>query len=392
MVRRLLFLFSLIVIVEVAQGQTPLLGKGMWIWKVWTADSGNLPAVIDKLKSIGVQWAVIKLADSDSYYNRNGQSLYAWASAYGGFQGVVNIFHANGIKILGYQYVCGLPRWGVGPTEYDVANVILGVAGIDGLVVDAETEFDTLSTRAMTAHTYMDSIRAQHPNSYVALTSWARVGGHTTFPWVQFLTRVNANVPQTYWAARPTSVSNELNLMSSDFTAYTQAWINQGYPATSKPILPLGQGEYFGYGDDVAVGDVAAFLRLSQSTYAYPGASLWEYNQINHSYVWDEYAAAWPLTSVCGEPQTASNYELEQNYPNPFNPATIITYRLQTSGHVLLMVYDLLGRKIATLVDGSREAGSHQVAFDAGSISGGVYFCRLSAGGQVLTKKMVVVK
>ncbi|HEY6951356.1 MAG TPA: hypothetical protein VI758_03045 [Bacteroidota bacterium] len=103
MTRRILFLLMFLIVVPVlrAQSSTTLEAKGMWIWQLWTANGGNLTAVIDKLKSVGVTWVVIKMADSDSYYNRSGKSLYNWAAGYGGMDSVVSTFHANGIKIMG---------------------------------------------------------------------------------------------------------------------------------------------------------------------------------------------------------------------------------------------------------------------------------------------------
>jgi hypothetical protein len=211
-----------------AQVPLPIQAKGLWIWKLWTANSGDLSAVITKLKSVGATWVVAKMGDSDSYYNSSGKSLYGWASAYGGMDSVVSTFHRNGIKFLGYQYVYGTPQYGLGLSESDVANMILTVNGIDGLIVDAEIQYDTLSSRVSAAQSYMDSIGIHHPNSFVGLTSWARVAVHATFPWVTFLSRLSVNMPQTYWAARPTTPATELSRMSSDFTSYTQTWVNQG--------------------------------------------------------------------------------------------------------------------------------------------------------------------
>lgn len=93
-----------------AQISKTIQAKGMWIWKLWSANSGDLSAVIDKLKSVGATWAVVKMGDSDSYYNSSGKALYSWASTYGGIDSVVSTFHSNGIKILGYQYVYGEAR------------------------------------------------------------------------------------------------------------------------------------------------------------------------------------------------------------------------------------------------------------------------------------------
>ncbi len=83
---------------------------------------------------------------------------------------------------------------------------------------------------------------------------------------------------------------------------------------------------------------------------------------------------------------------LKANYPNPFNPTTTIRYRLAKSGHVRLTVYDVLGRRIATLVDANQQKGAHQVTFKASQLSSGVYFYRLRSGNKVFVKKMLVMK
>ena len=84
--------------------------------------------------------------------------------------------------------------------------------------------------------------------------------------------------------------------------------------------------------------------------------------------------------------------ELNQNYPNPFNAGTIINYRLPRSSFVTLEVFDLLGRRVATLADGFREAGSYDVPFDAAGLSSGVYVYRLTTTGGVFSRKMVLIK
>jgi hypothetical protein len=86
------------------------------------------------------------------------------------------------------------------------------------------------------------------------------------------------------------------------------------------------------------------------------------------------------------------SYELHQNFPNPFNPTTAIAYDLPSSGHVALRVYNVIGQQVATLVDGLQEAGSKSVRFDGAGLPSGVYLYRLEAGGQVLTRRMVLVK
>lgn len=85
-------------------------------------------------------------------------------------------------------------------------------------------------------------------------------------------------------------------------------------------------------------------------------------------------------------------FSLFQNYPNPFNPTTTIKYSVAKNSHVSLQVYDLLGKKVATLFKGTRQAGNYIVTFDGSGLSGGVYFYQMKSGNFVETKKFVLIK
>jgi hypothetical protein len=98
------------------------------------------------------------------------------------------------------------------------------------------------------------------------------------------------------------------------------------------------------------------------------------------------------LTTVETPSQVPVSFSLLQNYPNPFNPTTTIKYSIPNSQHVILKLFDLLGRQIAVLVDQNQHAGFYNVAFDAGKLASGVYFYRIEAGLFVQTKKMLLLK
>jgi hypothetical protein len=87
-----------------------------------------------------------------------------------------------------------------------------------------------------------------------------------------------------------------------------------------------------------------------------------------------------------------TEYTLEQNYPNPFNPTTSIHYQLAANSFVNLAVYDVSGRLVADLVEGMREAGVHEVTFDASHLASGIYFYRIEAGDFSAVRKMVLMK
>ncbi len=85
-------------------------------------------------------------------------------------------------------------------------------------------------------------------------------------------------------------------------------------------------------------------------------------------------------------------FSLGQAVPNPFNPSTTISYSVAETAMASLMVYDLAGHAVATLVDGMVEAGSHSVVFDGSNLASGVYFYTLQSGASVQSQKMVLVK
>lgn len=109
----------------------------------------------------------------------------------------------------------------------------------------------------------------------------------------------------------------------------------------------------------------------------------------------------WPIyllkqRGVVGTPveqaDLPSSFQLHQNYPNPFNPQTTIRYALPQASRVRLVVYDVLGREVAPLVDGVQVAGTHEVLFEATDLPSGVYLLRLEADGFVEARTMLLAK
>jgi hypothetical protein len=90
--------------------------------------------------------------------------------------------------------------------------------------------------------------------------------------------------------------------------------------------------------------------------------------------------------------QLPFEYALDQNYPNPFNPVTTIQFSLEKPGKTVLEIYNVLGQKVATLVDGNLSAGAYRYQWNASGMASGVYFYRLRSDNFVATKKMLLVK
>lgn len=87
-----------------------------------------------------------------------------------------------------------------------------------------------------------------------------------------------------------------------------------------------------------------------------------------------------------------TSFSLQQNYPNPFNPQTSIPFDLRETTHVRIAVYDMLGRELGMLVNGTLQAGQHQVTWEAGDVPSGTYLVRMDAGGQTFTRSMILLK
>ena len=150
--------------------------------------------------------------------------------------------------------------------------------------------------------------------------------------------------------------------------------------------------------------DTARTLILVARTTSSAGSSqtvnlgLTDTNQVTAYYVTKPLGTNFPFGTVTG---TGNNttvpyvYSLSQNFPNPFNPATIIRYSIAKDGFVKIKVYDLIGKEVATLVNGNKTAGDYQVEFDVsdwGYLSSGIYFYKIEAGEFTEVKRMTLIK
>lgn len=92
------------------------------------------------------------------------------------------------------------------------------------------------------------------------------------------------------------------------------------------------------------------------------------------------------------KPIVPAEISLRQNYPNPFNPKTKISYSIPAASTVELAIFDLLGKKVKTLVDAEKPAGEYDVTFDGSDYANGTYFYKLTTETQSITRKMVLIK
>jgi hypothetical protein len=145
------------------------------------------------------------------------------------------------------------------------------------------------------------------------------------------------------------------------------------------------QGEWTGFPDNILTDLLKGDIYLNVHSTSHPGG------EIRGNLMYGSLQAT-GIEPVSGDavPRT---YKLEQNFPNPFNPSTEIQFQLDRTAHVSLIVYNILGQKVSTLVNQEEQAGVYRVMFDASGLSSGVYFYRLATDdGLVATKDMILVK
>lgn len=175
-------------------------------------------------------------------------------------------------------------------------------------------------------------------------------------------------------------------------------------------LIPLDGIQFEANNDVVLAPPAADELRLIPFTIALDDNDgsgrehqpIWT-NKWNTTNAWWNTPAQWLTAAMAGsgvatstedEAEVPEGFALEQNYPNPFNPSTNIRFSLANTDKVTLAVYDVLGQRVATLVDDeSMTAGQHTVSFDARDLASGVYLYRLKAGTQfVQSRQMLLVK
>jgi chitinase len=175
----------------------------------------------------------------------------------------------------------------------------------------------------------------------------------------------------------------------------TQGWTRYWDDVGQVPyMINPGATQVISYDDTMSVRIKCAYA----ASKGVQGAIIWAIGQ-------DYLNSEQPLLNVIGRefglvsdvlpPADAglpTDYGLEQNYPNPFNPTTVVTYELPAASDVKLVVYDLLGREVAVLVNERKAPGNYEVQFNASGLSSGVFLYRLTAGDFGQTRKMALVK
>ncbi|MBK6910197.1 MAG: T9SS type A sorting domain-containing protein [bacterium] len=148
--------------------------------------------------------------------------------------------------------------------------------------------------------------------------------------------------------------------------------------------------------DGSVIANVPAENEATGAVYSFVDANVENGHTYSYSLVAvDNNGGRQELATVESTPAGAAvvtEYALHQNYPNPFNPTTNIAFDMVEAGHVTISVFNIMGQKVAELVNGSMDAGRHVVSFDAAGLSSGLYLYKMEANGFTAQSKMVLMK
>jgi hypothetical protein len=216
---------------------------------------------------------------------------------------------------------------------------------------------------------------------------------------VQFAFRIIENYPSqgSGWyiddfqvICAPETAPDAPNLLSVEYTAGPPVlnWVN---PSGDYEYISIYAGQ-----DSNFVPDLGSRIALLNGTTFTdtdrPGwGTYYRLSAVDAD--WHESGTDGPtIVAVEDESPILSRTELHQNHPNPFNPTTTIEFNLSKAGPAAIEVYDVGGRRVATILDEFKGAGPHSVTFNASGLTSGVYFYRLRTNDFERTRKMVILK
>ncbi len=238
-----------------------LQGKGYFIWMVPKCESANPTAIAKTARSANLTHILIKIADGIYKYNVEKSTLYDYIPP------VAAELKRTGIQVWGWHYVYGMDPVG----EARIAIQRVKELELDGYVIDAEIEYKTAG-RAAAARTFMSKLRAELPNTPIALSSFRYPSLHPQFPWKEFLSQCDLNMPQMYWE-KAHNPGSQLARCVKEFQAMTPF----------RPVLPTGAAYGAGTWRPTAA-DIVEFLDKVQNLQI-PAANF---------YSWDESRGRFP--------------------------------------------------------------------------------------------------
>lgn len=325
--------------------------------------------------------------------NESGVKVWAAGGVYVDAWGWPQIVFDNygGIILAGINYISynnGDPYYAPMCQRIDSNGTALW--GTHGLTIADSIQYESLQSSKIDVVVYQD----------VALLEWGERIGQDTIniftQGVRFDKTVLFNKPIKVSTVPSQSEVGSQWLVKSDSLKSIHLWMDSRTLSGCYTQMIDSNGNRLWNQNDIAVS-IPSFTDMKTISDGNGGMILMGFYQYDFSVRAQQVSRTGNLgeiiTSVAAKNSPLPDqFTLSQSYPNPANPSATLRYDLPTSSWVTLKVYDLLGREIATLVNGRNQPGEHSVTWNAANVPSGVYFYRLIAGDYVQTKKMVVMR
>jgi hypothetical protein len=286
-----------------------LTGKGFYIWKVNYCENGDPDRITALAKSSNLSHVLIKVADGAFPYNIDNNTGYDYARP------VIKRLQAANVKVWGWHYVYGsYPE-----QEAEIAVKRTLDLGLDGFVVDAESDYESPS-KAPAASRYMNILRSNLGSLPVALSSFRYPSYHAQFPWRNFLERCDFNMPQVYWIQSHNNAGEQLQRCVNEFKNL--------HPF--RPIIPTGPA-YKEHGWIPHEGEIIDFMNTAKNLNL-PAVNFWYWEGCRRDtpQFWElvkSYAYDTPI-------QQASFPERYVNALNSGDPNNVIDFYADDAVHI----------------------------------------------------------
>lgn len=275
-------------------------GKGWYLWKVRDCENGDPNAILAEAQKASLSHVMIKVANGGNTYNFDHQRRIDLVLP------VVKVLKAAGIQAWGWQYVYGNDPL----SEARKAIQRIRELDLDGFVVNAEVEYKEPG-KDVAARKYMKELRAAFPNLPIALSSYRFPSYHPQFPFSDFLTYCDLNMPQVYWQG----AHNPATQLSKTVREFRNL-------SPNRPIIPTGSA--YGAGSWVPTEeDVHEFLQ-SAKTMGLSAANFWswDYTRQRLPALWDR-ISDFPWTGAPTTPDIVHRYIEALNTRDPLNVTTM---------------------------------------------------------------------
>jgi hypothetical protein len=244
-------------------------GKGQWIWELNSCLGGNLDAIVQKCKEYHIDYLFIKNADGPNSWEQWTPELVAKIKG-------------AGIKLYSWSFI-----YGNDPAREAALTLWALDMGIDGHIFDIEEQYPGHADAPARINQMMDIVRAKHPEAFIGFSTFANPDSHATMPYATLGNRMDAYLPQIYFAKWKMTPNQAINWCYEQWVRWIKHWTDTGECVNFPPVIPTMQA-FDDYDQNtyyvLKPADIADFIN---SVKGYQSVNFWSFQHVLRSDCWD---------------------------------------------------------------------------------------------------------